>query len=266
MPSGKSSKTVRNARPVVTATKPKPWGTIAAVVVVVLFAGAIFAYMFIRYQDQHAFKPTADTKDPSTQIQGIVIHNYGTGRGHISGDKRVAYDRSPPFGGAHDAVWAACNGVVYSTPVRNENMVHSLDHGEVWFAYNPDKITGPALQSLRDRVQGANYLMLSPYPGLDMPISLQSWGHQLKVTDPADKRIDHFIQALRLNQYTYPDIGASCDALSGLFDPAKPPPFVATPPGPDAVPLDFAGGRNVSPSAGTAPAAPQSVPSPPAGG
>jgi hypothetical protein len=266
MVSGKSSKTVRNARPVVTATKPKPWGTIAAVIVVVLFAGAIFAYMFFRYQDLRAFKPTADTKDPSMQIQGVLIQNYSEGRGHIGADKRVAYDHSPPFGGPHDATWAACNGVVYATPVRNENMVHSLEHGAVWIAYNPEKITGSALQSLRDRVQGANYLMLSPYPGLDAPISLQSWGHQLKVTDPADKRIDHFIQALRLNQYTYPEIGASCDVLSGLFDPAKPPPFVATPPGPDAVPLTFSGGRGASSSDGTTPAGPQSAPSPPAGG
>jgi Protein of unknown function (DUF3105) len=266
MPSGKTSKTVRSARPVVTATKPKPWGTIAAVIVVVLFAGAIFAYMFMRYRDLHAFKPTADVKDPSTQIPGIVIHDYGAGRGHISADKRVAYDRSPPFGGPHDAVWAACNGVVYATPVRNENMVHSLEHGAVWIAYNPEKITGSTLQSLKDRVHGANYLMLSPYPGLDAPISLQSWGHQLKVTNPADKRIDHFIQALRLNQYTYPEIGASCDVLPGLFDPAKPPPFVATLPGPDAVPLTFSGGRGISPNVGTTPASPQSAPNPPAGG
>jgi len=266
MPSGKSSKSVRNARAIVTATKPKPWGTIAAVVVVVLFAGAIFAYMYTRYQDVSAFKPTADRKDPSTQIEGVVTHDYGAGRGHIGADKRVAYDRSPPFGGPHDGVWAACNGVVYSTPVRNENMVHSLEHGAVWIAYNPEQITGSALQSLQDRVRGQNYLMLSPYPGLDTPISLQSWGHQLKLADPADKRIDHFVQALRLNPYTYPEIGASCDAVPGSFDPATPPPFVATPPGPDAVPLDFAGGLNAPTGGGTAPTGPQSESNPPAGG
>ena len=259
MPSGKSSKAVRTARPVVTATKPKPWGTIAAVVALTLFAALIFGYMFTQYEDHRAFIPTASTKDPSTKIQGIVIQDYGAGRGHVGPDKRVAYDHSPPFGGPHDGTWAACNGVVYTTPVRNENMVHSLEHGAVWIAYNPEKVTGPALQSLRDRVQGANYLMLSPYPGLDAPISLQAWGHQLKVTDPADKRIDHFIQALRLNQYVYPEVGASCEVLSGLFDPAKPPPFVAAPPGPDAVPLTYTGGR------GAAPGAVQSAPNPPAG-
>jgi uncharacterized protein DUF3105 len=267
MPSGKSSKTVRNARSVVTTTKPRPWGTVAAAVAILVFAGGIFGYMFTRYEDHRAYAPSAANKDPSTHIKGIVIQNYGAGRGHIGPDKRVAYDHSPPFGGPHDATWAACNGVVYATPVRNENMVHALEHGAVWIAYNPDKITGATLQSLKDRVQGANYLMLSPYPGLDSPISLQSWGHQLKVADPADKRIDQFIQALRLNQYTYPEIGASCDELSGLFDPAKPPPFVATPPGPDAIPLNYSGGRGTAPGDGGLPGGTQPAPgAPPAGG
>ena len=267
MPSGKSSKAVRNARSVVTATKPKPWGTVAAVLAILVFAAGIFGYLFTRYEDRRAFIPTADNKDPSTQIQGVVVQNYGEGPGHISADQRVAYDRSPPFGGPHDTVWAACNGTVYEQPVRNENMVHALEHGAVWIAYNPATITGSALQSLRDRVEGEDYLMLSPYPGLDSPISLQSWGHQLKLTDPADQRIDQFIQSLRLNQYTYPEIGASCEVLSGVFDPTTPPPFVAAPPGPDAVPMDYKGGRSDAPDEGTTPGTPGGAqPSPPTGG
>jgi hypothetical protein len=270
MPSGKSSKAVRNARSVVTATKPRPWGTVVAVLTVLVFAVGIFGYLYMQYEDRRAFNPTASNKDPSAHIKGIAIQNYGAAnRGHISSDKRVAYDHSPPFGGPHDATWAACNGVVYSTAVRNENMVHALEHGAVWIAYNPAKISGPALQSLQDRVQGSNYLMLSPYPGLDSPISMQSWGHQLKLSNPADKRIDQFIQSLRLNQYTYPEVGASCDELAGLFDPANPPPFVAAPPGPDAIPMTYGGGRGVAPSTGEAPTAPvgtQSTPGLPAGG
>jgi hypothetical protein len=265
MPSGKSSKAVRNARSVVTSTKPKPWGTVAAVLAVLVFAGGIFYYLFTRYEDQRAYSPSANNRDPSAKIEGVVKEIYAN-RGHIGPDKRVAYDHSPPFGGPHDATWAACNGVVYETAVRNENMVHALEHGAVWISYNPDKVSGPALQSLRDRVQGQNHLMLSPYPGLDSPISLQSWEHQLKLTDPADKRIDQFIQSLRLNQYTYPEIGASCDVLTGVFDPAKPPPFVAEPSGPDAIPLNFAGGQDLEPGDGATPPAPRGAPSLPAGG
>jgi hypothetical protein len=261
MPRGKRTKAGRDGRPIVTATKSKPWGLVAAVLILLVFAGGVFGYLFTQMGDRRAFTPSASNKDPSTQIPGIIIQHYA-GRGHVGPTQRVAYDHSPPFGGPHDATWAACNGVIYDKPVRNENMVHALEHGAVWIAYNPAKITGSALQSLRNRVQGANYLMLSPYPGMSAPISLQAWDHQLTVTDPADKRIDQFIQALRLNQYIYPEIGASCDQLPGLFDPANPPPFVAAPPGPDAVPLSYTGGRG----AGTGAEATPPQPAPPPGG
>ena len=68
---------------------------------------------------------------------------------------QVAYTHSPPFGGAHDYSWAACNGVVYPEPVRSENMVHSLEHGAVWIAYNPDQVTGDALDTLRGKVEAS---------------------------------------------------------------------------------------------------------------
>lgn len=251
MPSGKNSKAVRNARSVVTATKPRPWGTLIAVLAVLVFAGGVFGYMYTQYQSAHAFTPSADNQDPSTAINGIVIKNYGPqNRGHISADQRVGYDQSPPFGGPHDATWAACDGEVYTKAVRNENMVHALEHGAVWIAYNPARVSGSALQGLRDKVQGQNQTMLSPYPGLDATVSLQSWGHQLKVNDPGDERIDEFIRSLRGNQYTYPEVGASCDVLPGSFDPANPPPFVATPPGPGAIPMNYGGGRGAGPTSG----------------
>jgi len=72
---------------------------------------------------------------------------------------------------------------------------------------------------------------MAPYPGLDQPISLQAWNHQLKLADANDPRIDQFIAALRRNQYNYPEIGATCQALGGAaFDQDSPPPFEATPP------------------------------------
>lgn len=273
MPSGKSSKAVRSARSVVTASKPKPWGTLAAVLVVLIFAGVIFGYLFMRYDEydaRRAFVPTAENKDPSTEIDGVLKIDYGpNNRGHVEFPQRVAYDHFPPFGGPHDAAWATCDGTVYQQAVRNENMVHSLEHGAVWISYNPAQITGAALQALQNRVEGQSYIMLSPYPDLDSPISLQSWGHQLKLTDAEDKRIDQFIQALRVNQYTHPEVGSSCDVLPGRFDPTAPPPFVAEPPGPDAQPMDFSSGRGSAPSDGAAPAPPGSkapAPAPPAPG
>ncbi|MBA2323423.1 MAG: DUF3105 domain-containing protein [Pseudonocardiales bacterium] len=243
MASGKTSKRARSARTVAVTQRTIPWGTIIATAVVLLFAAGVLGYAIVQQRAKSvataavaAFTPSETNQDPSKAIPGVVTAAFVGGK-HVLPTDRVAYTHSPPFGGAHEFSWAACSGVVYPKPVRNENMVHSLEHGAVWIAYDPTKISGDQLAQLRRRVDGEQYTMLSPYPGLDQPISLQSWGHQLKLSDPADVRIDQFIQALRVNRFTHPEPGASCDALGpGQFDQDNPPPFDPKPPGPGAVP------------------------------
>lgn len=272
MASGKTSKAIRSARSTVVVSKPKPWGTVFAAVVLLLFAGGVFGYVYYKWdikQDKEnalrAYTPADDNKDPSDKIAGVVKVNYDEARGHVDATQRVAYDKFPPFGGPHDSVWAACNGVVYGQPVRNENMVHPLEHGAVWIAYNDKQITGPALETLKAKVNGQTHLMLSPYPDLDKPISLQSWGHQLKLDSADDPRIDQFIRALRTNPYQHPEVGGTCDPTPGTWNVDAPPPFVATPPGPDAVPMT--GGKNPEDTATAsqpppAPSAPTSAAAP----
>jgi hypothetical protein len=218
------------------AHRSTPWGTIAAVAVVVLFAAGVLGYAVLqgkassdRASTLAAFTPSASNQDPSRQIPGVVVVKPTAG--HVLRTDRVAYTSSPPVGGAHDQYWAACTGVVYDRPVRSENLVHSMEHGAAWIAYNPDRITGSALAELAGRVQNQPYTAMSPYPGLDTPISLQSWGHQLKLTEVGDTRIDQFLQALRHNQYTSAEAGASCQALGpDQFNKDQPPPFQNAPP------------------------------------
>ena len=234
---GRRSTVGRAGRGKLVARRSTPWGTIAAVAVVAVFAATVFGYAFLRdraNETQSAalagFLPSASTPDPSRQIPGVSVTAY-QGSQHVAPTAQVAYTQSPPSGGAHDGFWAACTGVVYDQPVRSENLVHSLEHGAVWIAYNPDQISGDALEQLAARVRDRTYTALSPYPGLDQPISLQSWGHQLKLADPADPRIDQFLTALRANSNTHPEVGASCQALgAGRFDQDAPPPFRPAPP------------------------------------
>ncbi|MBP2371276.1 DUF3105 domain-containing protein [Pseudonocardia parietis] len=212
--------------------RPLPWGTIAAIVVIVGLAAVFIGYPLIQRGQNAQWTPSEDNRDPSLAIPGIVTQEYPGGQ-HVLGDQQVAYTHSPPFGGAHDGVWAACNGVVYPNPVRSENLVHSLEHGAVWIAYNPDQVSGEAVSSLRERVEGQPYTVMSPYPGLDSPISLQSWGHQLKVGSADDERIEQFLRSLRVNRFTHPEVGASCDATGPQgFDQDNPPPFRPAPPQP----------------------------------
>jgi hypothetical protein len=261
MVSGSKSKATRTVKPTVVRRKAPPWGLIAGVTVVVLFAATIFGYAFVQNQQADerrqalaAYTPTAENQDPSTQLAGVQVQAFEGGV-HVDPSVRVAYTFSPPIGGAHDYSWAACNGVVYPEAVRSENLVHSLEHGAVWIAYNPDQVTGDALTTLSAKVQNQPYTVMSPYPGLDQPISLQSWGHQLKLSDAGDPRIDQFIAALRVNQYTHPEPGASCNEIgpSGFRQDA-PPPFQPIPdPSEPNVQAEVTPGTGVQADAGTVP-------------
>ncbi|MFD5174918.1 DUF3105 domain-containing protein [Nocardia sp. NPDC058379] len=186
-----------------------------------------------------AFVPSADNQDPSREIPGVEITEFPPGL-HVTSTQRVAYPVIPPLGGPHDSRWAACDGVVYATGVRTENVVHSMEHGAVWIAYNPDRVSAEDRAALAARVTGKPYTLMSPIPGMAHPISLQSWGHQLEPDSAADPRIDQFILALRENPYTTPEPGATCS--SPLFDRTNPPPFDPTAPGPDAVDPNSDGG------------------------
>jgi hypothetical protein len=111
---------------------------------------------------------------------------------HVAGT--LSYDRSPPAGGAHSATWLNCG--IYSTPVPNENVVHSLEHGAVWIAYRPDLASADVF-TLRQFVvthwfETQGYLVLSPYAGLSAPIVLSAWGAQLKLGSVSDPRLTEF--------------------------------------------------------------------------
>ena len=70
--------------------------------------------------------------------------------------------------------------------------------------------------------RGMSYTLMSPYPTLDSPISLQSWGRQLKLDNAADARIDQFVSALRVNPNTYPEVGATCSVAGDELRPEQP--------------------------------------------
>jgi hypothetical protein len=96
---------------------------------------------------------------------------------------------------------------LYTAPIDNEHAVHSLEHGAVWVAYRPD-LPKNQVNALAKKVRGKDYMLMSPFPGLDKPISLQAWGYQLKVESASDDRIDRFISAFRRTASVEP--GATC--------------------------------------------------------
>jgi hypothetical protein len=172
------------------------WGPIALFTTVGVVALGIVG--FAGYQ---VYENGLGWHDRADQISGIQDY-YKLDKAMVGQREHVwgpqTYKLSPPVAGNHNANWQRCLGDVYSAQIASEHALHSMEHGAVWITYNPS-LPADQVAALAKRVKGNDYMLMSPYPGLDKPISLQAWGFQLKVDNASDKRIDEFIKALRQN-------------------------------------------------------------------
>jgi hypothetical protein len=228
-PSGRGGKGGRRPPPPLVVSRPKPWGLIAATLAVVLFAGGVLGYAIFRVNESSKNTPEAKA-EAARSIQGVTVVEYSAG---VHRPGTIAYDQSPPFGGEHNETWADCMGTVYPAQIASENAVHSLEHGAVWITYRPD-LPADQVDVLKKKVEGVEYMLMSPYAGLKTPVSIQSWGYQLFADSATDPRIDQFIDDLRLNSVTTPEFGASCSNPPFKASPAAP--GAARPGGPTGTP------------------------------
>ncbi|WP_345751564.1 DUF3105 domain-containing protein [Microbacterium rhizophilus] len=141
------------------------------------------------------------------EIEGVQTFELESD--HVEGV--VEYEQTPPAGGPHNSAWLSCG--IYDQPQQNENAVHALEHGAVWITYDPEQITGGDLDALR-ALAPRTYALVSPYPGMDTPIAVSAWEHQLKVDSVDDPRIAQFIEEYWQGG-TAPELGASCTGIEG---------------------------------------------------
>lgn len=118
----------------------------------------------------------------------------------------VDYPENPPVGGNHDPAWQNCGS--YPDPVKDENAVHTLEHGAVWISYAPG-LPGEQLQTIRDLAGGQTYILASPKEGLSSPIVATAWGKQLQIENANDPELEQFVRAFRQGPQT-PEPGAAC--------------------------------------------------------
>jgi hypothetical protein len=138
---------------------------------------------------------------PSALIPGLLVFDDPS-PSHT--DEAVDYPQNPPAGGPHNPVWQQCG--FYDLPVRNENAVHSQEHGAVWITYQPD-LPSEQVDQLRELAAQYDYVLVSPYQGLPAPIVASAWGKQLYVDDAGDTRLEQFIELFAGNG---PESGAPC--------------------------------------------------------
>jgi len=204
-PGGKGGGPRRPITPV-KVSQGRSWGPIALFTAVGLLAAGIIGWgAWAVYQNGRSWQ------DRAASISGIVNYRERDpsvlSREHKPGN--IQYKINPPVGGDHSPTWQRCMGDVYEAQIPNENAVHSLEHGAVWITYRPD-LPKDQVDKLASKIRGKDFLLMSPFPGLDKPISLQAWGYQLKVDNADDGRIDEFISALRENASLEP--GTPCSS------------------------------------------------------
>ena len=192
----------RPGAPVVVASA-LPVGTIALFAVVILaFAAIVGGSAYVLWFNSQS------PQEKAAGIEGVVDYYHSKPkmltRNHVEGD--LEYEVRPPVGGDHNVIWQNCMGDIYEKPISEEHAVHSLEHGAIWVVYRPD-LPKEKVEALKEKVKGQEYMMMSPYPGLDADFSLLAWGFRLDLKDPNDERWTEFVEALRTEG---PEEGAAC--------------------------------------------------------
>jgi len=168
---------------------------IAQIIGVVVVVGLVAVVMFSQ--------PEKRGVPDGTQSVGV------TSAEHVNGN--VYAGSEVPAGGAMDSIWQNCG--FYDGQIRAENAVHSMEHGAVWVAYDPD-LADSDIASLRRVVNRAEKVLVSAVPGAGSPIIVSAWGRQLQIDDPSDSRLDQFV-----NEFTgganAPERGGRCNGGVG---------------------------------------------------
>lgn len=157
----------------------------------------------------HEHTPVATPEVSNSDEIAGVQHFPNLSFNHVEG--RVTYAQVPPVGGEHNPVWLNCG--IYDQPVRNENAVHSLEHGAVWITYDPS-LPATEVETLRGLTRGSTHRLLSPYVGLPSAIVISAWGYQLQVDSASDPRLPQFIAQFEQGPTT-PEPGAPCSGGIG---------------------------------------------------
>lgn len=152
----------------------------------------------------------------ASDIDGVVILP-DMGAGHQEGD--LHDEDEVPAGGAHNSAWQNCG--IYAEPIREENVVHSLEHGAVWLAYRPD-LPEAEVETLRELVRSERsrqrepLIVLAPKPELESPIVATAWRVQLELDSAGDERLAAFVDEYQRGPLT-PEPQANC--VNGVGEP-----------------------------------------------
>jgi hypothetical protein len=162
--------------------------------VILAFLAGFIALVVLDSRQQAASSPPGE----------VETYDVGPANQHTEGD--VDYEQTPPTGGEHNPVWQ--NEGFYDAPVRDENAVHTLEHGAVWITFSPD-LPQAQKDEIRSLVEGQTCMLASPHPDLPTPVVASAWGKQLTLESADSPDLERFVRAFRQGPQTQ-EPGATC--------------------------------------------------------
>lgn len=161
-------------------------------IAVVVLAGAVALIISERTSE------SAPVGVAASEASCEPIQTYKPQKGiHIDeGVHHPPYNSDPPTSGPHYVVPAEPG--FYPAPLRPEQVVHNLEHGQIVFWYRPDasEETITAIKTLIDRAHGAQRaaLLAVPYDGVPASDSfvLTAWGASQSCDRVSQEVVDRF--------------------------------------------------------------------------
>jgi len=190
----------------------KGWRTIAWVSVIGLVVVAWLVLVWLLYANT-----LVHGTGNNNAIDGLTLFPR-PGREHRA--EHITYEQNIPVGGPHSGVWQNCG--IYDEPIREENVVSSLERGAIWLAYRPD-LPSEQTEYLRDLLRqehhrfGKPFLILAPKPGLDETVVVTAWQMQLTLDEVSDDRLVQFLRRYQKSPFA-PESGADC--IGGVGQPS----------------------------------------------
>ncbi len=134
-----------------------------------------------------ATKPTVPT--PGESFPSL-------GQQHIDpGSSHSAYNSNPPTSGWHYSQPAQSG--IYDTELPDEQLIHNLEHGQIWIAYKPD-LPKDQIEALANIAKSyGSKIIMEPRKENDSPVVIVAWQHLFKLNTVDEAQIKNFADAYR---------------------------------------------------------------------
>lgn len=146
---------------------------------------------FLFYKDAQVTKYSVNEDNKNISQLGDTFENLGSE--HIKdGAEHKPYNSNPPTSGPHyfqPAEWG-----VYPNQLKDEQLVHNLEHGGIWISYKDiDPETKAKLETIGKANPGS--VIVTPRPENDAKVVIASWTRLQKLDSFDETKILAFIKA-----------------------------------------------------------------------